>query len=63
MAEGVVDEIRFAVSPYLWARGPRIFDDLDPVRLDPRLAQEREPARRGGGEQQGRCRGAAHLKR
>jgi dihydrofolate reductase len=34
MAEGVVEEIRFAVSPCLWANGPRFFDDLDPVRLE-----------------------------
>lgn len=34
LAEGLVDEIRFVVSPYLWANGPRIFDDLDPVRLE-----------------------------
>lgn len=34
LAEGLVDEIQFTVSPHLWAHGPRIFDDLDPVRLE-----------------------------
>lgn len=28
LAEGLVDEVWFAVSPYLWATGPRIFEDL-----------------------------------
>jgi dihydrofolate reductase len=34
MVEGLVDEVQFTVSPYLWANGPRIFDYLDPVRLE-----------------------------
>lgn len=33
IAHNLVDEIWFNVSPYLWATGPRIFDDLGPVRL------------------------------
>jgi len=32
--QGLVDELRFAVSPYLWAGGPRIFDDIGPVPLE-----------------------------
>lgn len=34
MAQGLVDEVWFAASPYLWPSGPRIFDDLDAVRLE-----------------------------
>jgi dihydrofolate reductase len=34
MAQGLVDEIWLGVSPYLWATGPRIFDDIGPVRLE-----------------------------
>ncbi|KAA5837018.1 dihydrofolate reductase family protein [Saccharopolyspora hirsuta] len=34
IAHGLVDEFWFNVSPYLWATGPRIFDDLGPVRLE-----------------------------
>jgi dihydrofolate reductase len=33
IAQGLVDEIWFWVSPYLWATGPRILDDIGPVRL------------------------------
>jgi len=33
IAHGLVDEFWFNVSPYLWATGPRIFDDIGPVRL------------------------------
>jgi dihydrofolate reductase len=32
-AQGLVDELWFWVSPYLWATGPRIFDGVGPVRL------------------------------
>ena len=32
--QGLVDEVWFAVSPYLWATGPRIFDDIGPVPLE-----------------------------
>ena len=31
---GLVDEYWFWVSPYLWPRGPRIFDGVGPVRLE-----------------------------
>jgi dihydrofolate reductase len=31
---GLVDEVWFRVSPYLWATGPRIFDDLGGIRLE-----------------------------
>jgi dihydrofolate reductase len=31
---GLVDEFWFWVSPALWPTGPRIFDDLGPVRLE-----------------------------
>ena len=31
---GLVDEVWFWVSPYLWADGPRIFDRVGPVRLE-----------------------------
>jgi dihydrofolate reductase len=31
---GLVDELWFWVSPYLWPAGPRIFDGLGPVRLE-----------------------------
>ena len=34
MAHGLVDELWFTVSPYLWATGPRIFDDVGAVRLE-----------------------------
>jgi dihydrofolate reductase len=34
MAQGLVDEVGFMVSPYLWPAGPRIFDDLGAVRLE-----------------------------
>jgi dihydrofolate reductase len=32
--QGLVDELWFWVSPYLWASGPRIFDGIGPVRLE-----------------------------
>src|SRR5918995_2936007 len=31
---GLVDELWFWVSPYLWPAGPRIFDGVGPVRLE-----------------------------
>jgi dihydrofolate reductase len=34
MAQDLVDELWFTLSPYLWATGPRIFDDLGAVRLE-----------------------------
>ena len=34
MAHGLVDEVWFMVSPYLWASGPRIFEDVGAVRLE-----------------------------
>ncbi|MFM1722418.1 hypothetical protein ABEU20_000972 [Rhodococcus sp. PAM 2766] len=34
VADGVVDKFWFTVSPYLWATGPRIFDEIGPVMLD-----------------------------
>jgi dihydrofolate reductase len=34
LAHHLVDEVWFTVSPYLWGTGPRIFDDLGPVRLE-----------------------------
>ena len=34
MANGLVDEVWFTVSPYLWTREPRIFDSIGPVRLE-----------------------------
>ena len=34
MAQGLVDEVWFTVSPYLWPSGPRIFDDLGAIRLE-----------------------------
>ncbi|GAA1076467.1 dihydrofolate reductase family protein [Nocardiopsis composta] len=34
IARGLVDEFWFTVSPYLWAAGPRIFDDVGPLRLE-----------------------------
>ena len=34
LARGVVDELRFTVSPYLWPTGPRIFEQLGAVRLE-----------------------------
>jgi dihydrofolate reductase len=33
-AAGLVDELWFWVSPYLWPAGPRIFDGAGPVRLE-----------------------------
>src|SRR5690606_12957847 len=35
IAHDLVDEFWINVSPYLWASGPRIFDDIGPVRLEP----------------------------
>jgi dihydrofolate reductase len=32
--QGLVDELWFWVSPYLWPSGPRIFDGVGPVRLE-----------------------------
>jgi dihydrofolate reductase len=34
MAHDLVDEVWFTVSPYLWATGPRIFEDVGDVRLE-----------------------------
>jgi dihydrofolate reductase len=34
LTHGVVDELRFMVSPYLWPTGPRIFERLGAVRLE-----------------------------
>ena len=34
MTQGLVDEVYFMVSPYLWPTGPRIFDDVGAVRLE-----------------------------
>jgi len=34
MLGGLVDEVWFTVSPYLWATGPRILDDVGAVRLE-----------------------------
>jgi dihydrofolate reductase len=34
MANGLVDEVWFTLSPYLWATGPRIFEDVGAVRLE-----------------------------
>jgi dihydrofolate reductase len=34
IAADLVDEFWFTVSPYLWATGPRIFDEIGPVRLE-----------------------------
>ena len=31
---GLVDEVWFTVSPFLWATGPRIFEDIGPVPLE-----------------------------
>ena len=31
---GLVDELWFWISPYLWAPGPRIFDDVGPIPLE-----------------------------
>ncbi len=56
---GLVDELWFWISPYLWRPGPRIFDDLGPVPLEligsttfpsgvVRLAYRPAPDRRGG---------------
>ncbi|MFW5418271.1 dihydrofolate reductase family protein [Nocardiopsis sp. CNT-189] len=35
IAGGLVDEFWFTVSPYLWDSGPRIFEGIGPVRLEP----------------------------
>jgi hypothetical protein len=32
--QGLVDELWFWVSPYLWASRPRIFDGIGPLRLE-----------------------------
>jgi dihydrofolate reductase len=32
--QGLVDELWFWVSPYVWATGPRIFDGVGPLRLE-----------------------------
>lgn len=34
MAAELVDELWFQVNPYLWAEGPRLFDDLGPTHLE-----------------------------
>ena len=34
LAQDLVDELWFSVSPCLWPTGPRIFDDLDALRLE-----------------------------
>jgi dihydrofolate reductase len=34
ITQGLVDEVRLGLSPYLWGAGPRIFDDLGAVRLE-----------------------------
>ncbi|TGG91691.1 deaminase [Natronospirillum operosum] len=34
VAQGLVDEFRFAVNPCLWSTGPRIFDELVTVPLE-----------------------------
>ena len=34
IGQGLVDEVWFTVSPYLWATGPRNFDDIGPVPLE-----------------------------
>ena len=34
VAQGLVDEFWFWVSPYLWAAGPRIFDGVGSVGLE-----------------------------
>jgi dihydrofolate reductase len=33
IVQGLVDEVWFWVNPYLWATGPRILNDIGPVRL------------------------------
>jgi dihydrofolate reductase len=33
LAQDLVDEVWFTVSPYLWGSGPRIFDELGSIRL------------------------------
>jgi dihydrofolate reductase len=33
IVQRLADELWFTVSPYLWATGPRIFEDIGPVRL------------------------------
>ena len=34
LAQDLVDEVWFMVSPYLWGTGPRIFDDVGARRLE-----------------------------
>jgi dihydrofolate reductase len=34
VTQSLVDEVWFTVSPYLWATGPQIFDDVGTVRLE-----------------------------
>jgi dihydrofolate reductase len=34
ISEGLVDELWFWISPYLWTPGPRIFDDVGPIPLE-----------------------------
>ena len=34
ISEGLVDELWFWISPYLWTPGPRIFDDVGPLPLE-----------------------------
>jgi dihydrofolate reductase len=34
ISQGLVDEVWFTVSPYLWATGPRIFNDIGPIPLE-----------------------------
>jgi dihydrofolate reductase len=57
--QGLVDELWFWISPYLWTPGPRIFDDVGPVPLEligsttfpsgvVRLAYRPAPNRQGG---------------
>ncbi|MBM9469062.1 dihydrofolate reductase family protein [Nakamurella leprariae] len=33
LAAGLVDEVRFSLSPYLWGTGPRVWDGIADVRL------------------------------
>ncbi|RBP66192.1 dihydrofolate reductase [Brevibacterium sanguinis] len=35
IAHDLVDEYWITVSPYLWANGPRLFDGIGPIRLEP----------------------------
>jgi dihydrofolate reductase len=59
ITQGLVDELWFWISPYLWTPGPRIFDDIGPVPLEligsttfpsgvVRLAYRPAPDRQGG---------------